>query len=94
MKLPKNQRNWDNEDINFARTISDIISLAIISNMRYEAEKKLEYKSELLSAMTLCTEKFLNSNDINDIFSDVLIIMGKATKSHRAYYYENDADAK
>jgi PAS domain S-box-containing protein len=89
-----NKRNWDNDDINFARTISDIISLAIISNMRFEAEKKLEYKSELLSAMTLCTEKFLNSNDINDIFSDVLIIMGKATKSHRAYYYENDADTK
>nr|WP_314898002.1 PAS domain S-box protein [uncultured Flavobacterium sp.] len=87
-----NQRNWDNEDINFARTISDIISLAIVSNMRNEAEKKLEYKSELLSAMALCTEKFLNSKDINAIFSDVLIIMGKATKSHRAYYYENDAN--
>ena len=40
--------------------------------------------------MALCTEKFLNSKDIDDIFSDVLIIMGKATKSHRAYYYEND----
>jgi PAS domain S-box-containing protein len=83
-------RNWDNEDINFARTISDIISLAIASQLRYEVEKKLKYKSELLSAMALCTEKFLNSKDINDIFSDVLIIMGKATKSHRAYYYEND----
>ena len=82
--------NWDNEDINFARAISDIISLTIISPSRYESEKKLEYKSELLSAMTLCTEKFLNSNDINDIFSDVLVIMGKATKSHRAYYYENN----
>lgn len=82
--------NWDNDDINFARTISDIISLTVISHSRYEAEKKLEYKSELLSAMTLCTEKFLNSNDINDIFSDVLIIMGKATKSHRTYYYENN----
>jgi PAS domain S-box-containing protein len=89
-----NQRNWDNEDINFARTISDIISLAIVSNMRNEAEKKLEYKSELLSAMTLCTEKLLNSNDINDIFSDVLIIMGTATKSHRVYYYENDLDKR
>ncbi|MFV8328299.1 PAS domain S-box protein [Flavobacterium sp. ZS1P14] len=83
-------RNWDNEDVNFARTISDIISLAIASQMRYEVDKKLEYKSELLSAMALCTEKFLNSKDINAIFSDVLIIMGKATKSHRAYYYEND----
>ncbi len=83
-------RNWDNEDINFARTIADIISLAIASQLRHETDKKLEYKSELLSAMALCTEKFLNSKDFNDIFSDVLIIMGKATKSHRAYYYEND----
>lgn len=88
----RTQRNWDNDDIIFARTISDIISLTIISHSRYATEKKLEYKSELLSAMALCTEKFLNSNDINDIFSDVLIIMGKATESHRAYYYENDAN--
>ncbi|WP_167400545.1 PAS domain S-box protein [Flavobacterium psychrolimnae] len=86
----RTQRNWDNDDIIFARTISDIISLTMISHSRYETEKKLEYKSDLLSAMALCTEKFLNSNDINDIFSDVLIIMGQATKSHRAYYYEND----
>nr|WP_309759535.1 PAS domain S-box protein [Flavobacterium sp.] len=85
-----NKINWDNDDINFTRTISDIISLTIISHSRYETEKKLEYKSDLLSAMTLCTEKFLNSNDINAIFSDVLVIMGKATNSHRAYYYEND----
>ena len=88
------KRNWDNEDINFSRTISDIISLAIALQKRHEVEKKLQYKSELLSAMTICTEKFLNSNDINDIFSNVLIIMGKATKSHRAYYYENDENTK
>ena len=86
----KKQRSWDNDDIIFARSISDIISLTMISHSRYETEKKLEYKSELLSAMARCTEKFLNSNDISDIFSDVLVIMGKATKSHRAYYYEND----
>lgn len=86
----KRQRSWDTEDINFARAIADIISLTVISHSRYETEKKLEYKSEMLSAMARCTEKFLNSNDIGDIFSDVLIIMGQATKSHRAYYYEND----
>ena len=88
----KNKRKWDNDDIIFARTISDILSLTIISHSRYEAEIKLEYKSELLSSMALCTEKFLNSNDINAIFSDVLVIMGKATKSHRAYYFENDVN--
>ena len=81
---------WDNEDINFARSISDIIAIAFESKMRLSIEKKLLYKSELLAAMTLCTEKFLNSKDIDDIFSDVLIIMGKATKSHRAYYYKNN----
>ena len=86
----KNKREWDNEDINFARAIADIISLTLISQSRYDTEKKLEYKSELLSAMTLCTEKFLKSNDIDAIFSDILIIMGKATKSHRAYFYENN----
>ena len=90
----ENTRDWDNEDIIFARSIADLISLTVISQSRYEAEKKLQYKSELLSAMTLCTEKFLNSNDIHDIFSDVLIIMGKATNSHRAYYYENNGEEK
>lgn len=83
------KRNWVNEDINFAKTISDIISLAIASQMRHDIEKKLEYKSDLLSAMAICTEKFLNSKDVEAIFSDVLIIMGKATKSHRTYYFEN-----
>ncbi|MGA9638445.1 PAS domain S-box protein [Flavobacterium sp.] len=83
---------WDNEDINFSRSISDIVTIAFESKMRLIIEKKLMYKSELLAAMTLCTEKFLNSKDINDIFSDVLIIMGKTTKSHRAYYYKNNPE--
>jgi hypothetical protein len=38
----------------------------------------------------LVHREILNSKDINSIFSEVLVIMGKATKSHRAYYYEND----
>lgn len=85
---------WDAEDINFARSISDILTIAFESQNRSKAEIKLNYKSELLAAMTLCTEKFLNSKDIDSIFADVLIIMGKATKSHRCYYYENNATFK
>ncbi|MEC5166678.1 PAS domain S-box-containing protein [Flavobacterium sp. PL11] len=81
---------WDNDDITFARTVADLIAITLISHSKFEAEKKLEYKTELLSAMTLCTEKFLNSNNIADLFADILIIMGKATKSHRTYYYEKD----
>lgn len=87
-------KQWDNEDINFSRSVSDIISMTIITDMRYETEKKLEYKSELLSAMTVCTEKFLNNKDIDQILSDVLIIMGKATRSKRVYYYQKEIDEK
>lgn len=87
-------RLWNHEDINFARSVSDLLAMAIESKMRLKTEKTLAYKSELLSAMALCTEKFLNSKDIDAIFTEVLVIMGNATKSHRAYYYKNDADQK
>lgn len=86
----KNQRNWDNEDLNFARTISDIISLVISSQRRYKAELKREYKSELLSAMTLCTEKFLTSKSIYEMLIKTYEIIGKATKTDHIYYYENN----
>ena len=88
----KTQRNWDNEDINFARTISDIISLAITSQRRYRAERKLEYKSELLSAMASCTEKFLTSKSIYEMFVKTYEIIGKATKTDHIYYYENNLE--
>jgi PAS domain S-box-containing protein len=86
----KNKRNWDNDDLNFARTISDIISLTIVSHSRYKAEKKLEHKSKLLSAMALCTEKFLVSKSINEMFIETYEIIGKATKSDHLFYYEKD----
>lgn len=87
-------KNWDNEDINFTRSVSDIITIAFESQNRLNAEVKLKYKSDLLAAMTLCAEKFLNSKDLDAIFATILIIMGKATKSHRSYYYENNANDK
>lgn len=84
----KMKRYWDNDDINFARTISDIISLQIASKKRYQAEKKLKYKSELLSAMALCTEKFLLSKSIDEMFKETFEIMGKATKRDHVSYYK------
>ncbi|WP_244534367.1 PAS domain S-box protein [Flavobacterium fluvii] len=86
----KQKKLWDNDDINFARTISDIISLQIASRKRYQAEIKLEYKSELLSAMALCTEKFLLSKSVDQMFTETFEIMGKATKADHLFYYEKD----
>lgn len=83
-------KHWDNEDINFSRAVADNIAIAFESNKRLEVEQKLTYKGELLSAMNLCTERFLNVKNIDSVFSDVLMIIGKATNSYRAFYYQND----
>nr|WP_315223750.1 response regulator [uncultured Flavobacterium sp.] len=84
------KREWDNEDINYARTISDVISLAISSQMRLKAEKKLELKSELLSALALCTEKFLLSKSTEKMFAETYEIIGKASNVDHIFYYEKD----
>jgi PAS domain S-box-containing protein len=84
------KRDWDNEDINYARTISDVISLAISSQMRLEAERRLEFKSQLLSALSLCTEKFLLSKSTHEMFQETYDLIGKAAKVDHMYYYERD----
>ncbi|MBZ4033466.1 PAS domain S-box protein [Flavobacterium sp. 17A] len=84
------KREWDNEDINYARTISDVISLAISSQMRLEAERKLEFKSHLLSALSSCTEKFLLSKTTEQMFQETYNIIGRAAKVDHMYYYEKD----
>lgn len=84
------QRNWDQEDLTFARTIADILSLAIATQKQFEAEKKLQKKSDLLAEMSLCTEKFLLSKSLNEMFTDTFEIMGNATQVDHLFYYEKD----
>ncbi|PAM94839.1 histidine kinase [Flavobacterium sp. IR1] len=84
------KRDWDNEDINYAKTISDVISIAISSQMRLKAEKKLEVKSDLLSALALCTEKFLLSQTTQKMFQETYEIIGKASNVDHIFYYEKD----
>ncbi|KFF05443.1 PAS domain S-box protein [Flavobacterium reichenbachii] len=86
----ENKREWDNEDINYARTISDVISLAISSQMRLEAERRLEFKSQLLYALSLCTEKFLLSKSTQEMFQETYDLIGKAAKVDHMFYYEKD----
>ena len=40
LESTNNKIKWDNEDINFAKSIADIIALTIISQSRYETEGK------------------------------------------------------
>ena len=83
-------KKWDNEDVSFARSVADLIVIALESQLRLDAEKKLAYKSELLSAMALCTEKFLQSRNQMEIFQETYPLIGKVTNADHLYYYEND----
>lgn len=86
----REKRNWDNEDISFARSVSDIVSLVIESQRRFETEMKLKSRNEILSAIAFSTEKLLKSNDLNSIFTDVFSIVGAATNVDRVYYFDTD----
>lgn len=83
-------RNWSTDEINFARTVSDIIALAIETLKRKSAEELIIYKSEILSSIAKTTEKLLKSNNLNDIFHESMGYIGEATKVDRLYYFEND----
>lgn len=83
-------REWDNEDITFARSVSDLMVIAIESQRRLDAENRMAYKSELLSAMAACTDKFLNSKTKDDVFKETFPIMAEVIKADHMYYYEND----
>jgi PAS domain S-box-containing protein len=84
-------KNWDVEDINFSRSICDFIAIAIETNYRIEAERKLEYKSELLSALTKITNSFISNKDIFTNCKETLKIIGKAALVDRAYFFSNDS---
>ena len=83
---------WDNEDINFSRSIADLIAIAIESQMRMEAEKKLVYKSEILTEISNNTEKFLLSKNTREIFQGILETIGHVTQVDKLSFFENNAE--
>ena len=89
-----NKRYWDNEDINFTRSVSEIISIGIESLKRKEIENNLKYKSELLTIANKMSEKILTSkniyNEINAIFESI----GKITSIDRIYLFETNESTR
>jgi PAS domain S-box-containing protein len=83
-------REWDNEDINFSRSIADLIAIAIESQMRIEVEQKLSYKSDILFEITKNTEHFLLSKNTNEIFEGILETIGLVTNVDKLSFFESD----
>ena len=55
-----------------------------------EAEEKLIYKTDLLAAMSLTTNKFLTNSKFDNFFNESLKIIGEITNVDKIYYYENN----
>ncbi len=83
-------KNWTDDEINFARTVSDIITLALETIKRKKAEELIIYKSDLLTSITKTTEVLLQTTNENKVFEDPLKYVGEATKVDRVYYFKND----
>jgi PAS domain S-box-containing protein len=82
---------WDNEDINFSRSIADLIAIAIESQLLLESDKKLSYKSEILTVINKNTQRFLMSKNTDEIFHGILGTIGNVIQVDRLSFFENSA---
>ncbi len=82
-------KEWDSEDINFSRSIADFIAVSIETNYRLITEKKLAYKSEMLSVIAKNAEQFLINRNEDEIFVRTLNSIGKVTNVDRISFFEN-----
>ena len=85
---------WDNEDINISRSIADLIAIAIESQLLLESDKKLSYKSEILTVINKNTQKFLMSKNTDEIFHGILDTIGNVIQVDRLSFFENNSETK
>lgn len=81
-------KNWDNEDVAFARSVSDLIAIALESQLRRDAEQKLAYKSEILTVISKNTQQYLLKKNTDEIFKGILQEIGPVINVERIAYFE------
>ena len=90
----KKFKDWDSEDINFARSVTGLIALAIESNKRREAESQLADRSKILAAVAKTTEQLLISHNILKTLGECLQFLGESISASRVYLYKADEEKK
>ncbi|UPT70231.1 MAG: PAS domain S-box protein [Flavobacterium sp. JAD_PAG50586_2] len=84
---------WDNEDINFSRSIADLIAIAIESQLLLESDKKLSYKSNILTVISKNTYKFLIDKNTDEVLKSLLDEVGKVLNVDRISYFDLNSDS-
>ena len=85
---------WDNEDINFSRSIADLIAIAIESQLLLESDKKLSYKSEILTVISRNIDKFLLNKDTDEILKGIVKEIGKVLKVDKISFLDKKENEK
>lgn len=85
---------WDNEDINFSRSIADLIAIAIESQLLLESDKKLSYKSEILTVISRNIDKFLLNKDTDEILKGIVKEIGKVLKVDKISFFAKKENEK
>ncbi|MFN3968289.1 PAS domain S-box protein [Flavobacterium sp.] len=84
---------WDNEDINFARSIADLIAIAIEAQLLLESDKKLSYKSEILTVISKNIDKFLLNKNTDETLKGIVNEIGTVLKVDRiSFFARNEKD--
>ncbi|WP_293889842.1 PAS domain S-box protein [Flavobacterium sp.] len=85
---------WESEDINFSRSVADLIAIAIESQLLLESDKKLSYKSDILTVISKNTQKFLMSKNTDEIFHGILGTIGDVIQVDKLSFFENSPETK
>lgn len=83
-------KNWDDIDINFAKSISDIITIAIAAMNRKKSELLLENKNNLLTVINTIAEQIVFKNNSDQILSTTIESIGKVIEVDSISFYSSD----
>jgi len=93
-EVTENIKYWDYDDINFTRSISELIALSIEFYKRREVEEKIKYKSAILTTLTKISENIISSQNLYSIMPDILSDIGEVTDVDRVYYFIADEEKR
>ena len=90
------ERIWSEDEINILKTLANNISVSIEKNINelliQESERKLVYKSEVLSEINRVSDQFLRYQNIDEIFKGILPSIGTVVNVTHLSYFKYEAD--
>jgi PAS domain S-box-containing protein len=83
-------RNWDELDINIAKSISDIVTIAIEALQRKKTEQLLENKNNLLTVINNITEKILLNKNTDEILMKTIQSIGNVIEIDTISFFDSN----